>query len=64
MPMNTKRIIQAGNSSAITISDHELAHLGVCRGDQIIITQAKPDRLIIRAYDRWRSNQITKQRPN
>jgi len=62
--MNTKRIIQAGNSSAVTLSDSELTHLGITRGEEVIITTAKPDRLIIRAYDRWRQSQYSKQRPN
>jgi len=47
--MKVHRIITAGNSAAVSLSQDELDHLGVKRGSAVHISKAKPDRLIIRA---------------
>jgi len=47
--MKDHRIISAGNSAAVSLSGDELEHLGVVKGQQVTISKALPDRLIIRA---------------
>ena len=42
------RITSAGNSAAVTLSSDELGHLHRTRGDCVIITKAKGNRLIIK----------------
>lgn len=48
--MKVHRITTTGNSAAVTLAQDELDHLDLQRGDQVIISKASANRLIIRPH--------------